>query len=120
MRENVCSGLSFSDFLEQHFDVVFTPRTDGRIHRFSTTGRRGDLDGWYVYYENPGKRDVCVANSWRYANGKLIWVSGEGAITPDLHAYIKRKTEESEETVNASVADVVVSQRHELNGAVKT
>ena len=95
MPGNVYSGLSFSGFLEQCFGVVFTPRMDGRIHRFSTMGRR-DLDGWYVYYENPGQRDVCVANSWRYANDKLIWVAGEGAITPDLHAYISKRTEEAE------------------------
>lgn len=115
MRENVCSGLSFHSFLEQHFSIIFTPKMDGRIHRFSTTGRRGDLDGWYVYYENPGKRDVCVANSWRYANGKLIWVSGEGAITPGLHAYIKQKTEESERQDREEKARVAIEAAREYS-----
>ena len=44
----------------------------------------------------------------------------DGIITNVHNRKVCRKTEESEEAVNASVADVVVSQRHELNGAVKT
>ena len=115
MRENVCSGLSFSDFLEQYFNIVFNPKTDGHIHRFSTTGRRGDLDGWYVYYENPGKRDVCVANSWRYATDNLIWVSGEGAITSDLHSYIKQKMEESERLDREEKARVAIEAVREYS-----
>lgn len=115
MRENVCLGLEFSDFLEKYFNISFIPKMDGRIHRFSTTGRRGDLDGWYVYYENPGNRDVCVANSWRYANNKLIWVSGQEAITPELHAYIKQRKNESERLDREEKAKVAVEAAREYS-----
>ena len=115
MRENVCLGLEFSDFLEKYFNISFIPKMDGRIHRFSTTGRRGDLDGWYVYYENPGNRDVCVANSWRYANNKLIWVSGQEAITPELHAYIKQRKNESERQDKEEKARVAIEAAKEYS-----
>lgn len=94
MRESIYSGIDFNEFMYSCFGMTLNPKMDGAIHRFSTTGKRGDLDGWYVYYSNPDGKDVCVANSWRYSGDNLIWVHGEGNITPEYREYIRRKAEE--------------------------
>lgn len=96
MHENVYSDITFPDFMQSCFGVSIQPKIDGRIHRFSTTGRRGDLDGWYIYYQNPSGRDVCIANSWRYASDKLIWLSGKGAITHTDREYMRKSTEDAD------------------------
>ena len=94
MRESIYSGIDFNEFMYSCFGVTLNPKMDGAIHRFSTTGKRGDLDGWYVYYSNPDGKDVCVANSWRYSGDNLIWAHGEGNITSEYREYIRRKAEE--------------------------
>ena len=93
MREEVCSNMSFPDFTYSNFGVQVNPKADGQIHRFSSAGKKGDLDGWYVYYNNPDV-DIAVAGSWR--TGQIVkWCSGKGRLTEEYSTIIKKRTEDA-------------------------
>lgn len=93
---HVFTGISIDEFFMQSLGVsISTLVMDGQIHRFSTTGRRRDLDGWYVYYANPDG-DVCITSSWKISE-KYIWCSRNGLATEERKEYIRKAKEKAEE-----------------------
>lgn len=86
-------------------DVI---EADGRLHRFSSSGRRGDEAGWYVLHGDgiPAGRYGC----WR-TGLDAIWRAGTGrALTPAESAEQRRRMEaaraqrEAEETARHAAA----------------
>ena len=115
MPGNVCSDISISDFFEKHFGVSIVPDMSGRLRRFSLPGKKHSQDGWYVYFQNPSGRDVCIANSWTYSSDNLVWLSGKGAATAEDQDFIRRKTREADEKEKADRARTAMEAAEEYS-----
>ena len=63
-------------------------QADGRFHRFSTNGKRGDNSGWYVAYAN-GDFVAGAFGSWKDGS-KYKWHSKNGTRTAADHEQIKQ------------------------------
>lgn len=64
-------------------------KMDSRIHRFSTSGRKGDDAGWYFLPHE----SVCVAGDWRSGLTKIFYADGHDKDDPEVLAAIQRSRE---------------------------
>jgi len=74
--------------------------TDGIRHRFSSSGKRSDTAGWYVYYADgiPAGAFGCwragISETWRVDTGKKPTLAEEAAHKKRMAAIQKQRKEE--------------------------
>jgi putative DNA primase/helicase len=66
---------------------------DGKIHRFSSNGKKGDLAGWYVFH--PDDPAAGQFGCWRSGISQTWHSKSKDEMTPYERAELKRKIEES-------------------------
>jgi putative DNA primase/helicase len=94
---------------------------DGRIHRFSSNGKRGDLSCWYVLYPNEGRRPVGVFGDWRQGFNQTWTMDGTNTLTEaekqDLKAKMKALIEADKQAKQAAHAAAALTCTARWDGA---
>jgi phage/plasmid primase-like uncharacterized protein len=71
---------------------------DGRLHRFSTSGRRGDDSGWFVLHADD--HPIGIFGDWRTGISGT-WRADGRRLTPEELAWARRRIEEAKTKAEA-------------------
>jgi|GEM_PF-3929460 len=73
---------------------------DGRLHRFSSNGKRGDKAGWYVFH--PDEPAAGQFGCWRLSISQTWCSKSKDKMTPAECTEFKRRMDESKRSAEAA------------------